>query len=145
MLGGELPPLFDMTPERRDEMIEKLAQRITKAGMGSPALIFLEMNKPLGRITGNTLHLFSPFLGVVIPNIDQYGYLLQDPVNLEMLIDRIQEIEEERGRQQKALREERKARARERKLRARGLLPPGAEAGETPPAAGDETGGKDES
>ncbi len=123
MSESQVPPLFDITPERRDKMIEDLAQRITRAGMGTPALLFLSGYQPLGRIGGNILHVFSPFIGVFIPNIDVYGYLLQDRVNLEILLDRIQEIEEERGRQQKAMREARKARARERKLRARGLSP----------------------
>jgi len=120
---GELPPLFDITPEKRDQMIEDLVQRITKAGMGTPAILFLSGYKPLGRLGGNALHIFSPFLGVFIPNIDAYGYLLQDPVNLEILIDRLEEIEDERVRQQRALREERRARARERRLRATGRGP----------------------
>ncbi len=141
-MEGQVPPLFDITPERRDEMIEDLAQRITKAGMGTPALLFLEAHKPLGRLAGNALHLFSPMLGVFLPSIDQYGYLLQDPQNLEILIMRLQEIEEERGRQQRALRAERKARAQARKMRAGGLDPwgrppeSGGGAESAPPAEG---------
>jgi len=118
-------------------MIENLAQRVTKAGMGSAALLFLSGYKPLGRLGGNALHLFSPFIGVFIPNIDAYGYLLQDPVNLDILLGRLEEIEEERGRQQKAMRNERKARARERKLRAHGLPPSGQPGGgDTQPSPG---------
>ncbi len=58
---SQIPPLFDLTPERRDQMIEGLAQRIVKAGMGSPALIFFESQRPLGRIAGSAIHIFSPF------------------------------------------------------------------------------------
>lgn len=124
MAGNEIPPLFEMTPERRDRMIEDLAQRVFKAGMATPAILFLEANKPLGRLAGNALHMFSPALGVFIPNIDQYGYLMQDKENIEILIDRLQELEDERVRQERALRQERRERARARKLRAKGLLPP---------------------
>lgn len=123
---GDQPYLFDITPQKRDEMIEFLVQKIVKAGMGTPAIMFLSGYKPLGRLGGNALHVFSPFIGVFIPNIDAYGYLLQDPVNLEILIDRLEEIEEERGCQQKALRNERRARAKDRKQRAQAALPPGA-------------------
>lgn len=127
-------------------MIENLAQRLVKAGMGTPALLFLIANKPLGRLGGNALHLFSPFVGVFIPDIDVYGYLLQDPTNLEIFVDRLQELEEERALQQRALRDERKARAKARKARARGLLPPEGPdgAGETPPPEGS-PGGDDKS
>lgn len=121
---SQIPPLFDLTAKRRDEIIEGLVQRIVKAGMGSPALIFLESQRPLGRMAGNVLHVFSPFIGVFLPSVDQYGHLLQDPVNLEIIVDRIQELEEERGRQQRALRAERKARAKERKMKAGGYSPP---------------------
>jgi hypothetical protein len=133
---SQMPPLFDLTPERRDAMIEGLVQRIVKAGMGSPALIFLESQRPLGRIGGNILHILSPFIGVFVPSIDQYGHLLQDPVNLEIIVNRLQELEEERGRQQRALRVERKARARERRLRARGEFPSGGGSGGGVGAAG---------
>jgi hypothetical protein len=109
-------------------MLEDVAQRIGRAGMGTPAMIFLESNKPFSRIAGNALHIVSPAIGVFLPNIDAYGALLQDRENVEMLISRLQEIEEERGQQQRALRAERKARARERKSRAKGLLT--SEAGE---------------
>jgi len=114
--------------------------------MGSAAILFLEAHKPLGRLAGNALHFFSPPIGVFLPTIDEYAYLLQEPENIEILLMRLQEIEEERGRQQKALRAERKARARERKMRARGLPSAGEEAGTPAPEAGtppDESGPKD--
>jgi len=121
-VGDQVSPLFEFTPEQRDKMLEDVAQRIARAGMATPAMIFLESNKPFSRIAGNALHIVSPAIGVFLPNIDAYGALLQDRENVEMLISRLQEIEEERGQQQRALRAERKARARERKSRAKGLL-----------------------
>lgn len=121
-MGDQVSPLFEFTPEQRDKMLEEVAQRIARAGMGTPAMIFLESNKPFSRMAGNALHIVSPAIGVFLPNIDAYGSLLQDRENVEILISRLQEIEEERGQQQRALRAERKARARERKARAKGLL-----------------------
>ena len=120
-MGDHVPPLYEFSPEQRDKMLEDVAQRIARAGMATPAMIFLESNKPFSRIAGNALHIVSPAIGVFLPNIDAYGALLQDRENVEMLISRLQEIEEERGQQQRALRAERKSRVRERKLRAKGL------------------------
>ncbi len=120
-MGDHVPPLYEFSPEQRDKMLEDVAQRIARAGMATPAMIFLESNKPFSRLAGNALHIVSPAIGVFLPNIDAYGALLQDRENVDMLIFRLEEIEEERGQQQRALRAERKARVRERKLRAKGL------------------------
>jgi len=120
---GDLPPLFDMTPEQRDQLIEAVAQKIMQFGMATPAILFLEAHKPLGRLAGNALHLFSPVLGTFVPTIDHYGVLLQDRENIEILISRLQEMEEERVRQERILRQERKARARARKMKILGFDP----------------------
>ena len=120
-MGDRVSPLYAFTPEQRDKMLEDVAQRVARAGMATPAIIFLESNKPFSRLAGNALHIVSPAIGVFLPNIDAYGALLQDRENVDMLIFRLEEIEEERGKQQRALRAERKARVRERKLRAKGL------------------------
>ncbi len=133
-----IDPLIDITPEQRDKMIEDVAQRIFKFGMATPAILFLEANKPLGRIAGNALHVLSPGLGVFFPNIDQYGFLLQDRINLEILIDRLMQLETERVNQERALRSERKARAKARKMRAQGLPTP--EDASAQPPAGDGPG-----
>ncbi|MEW6032027.1 MAG: hypothetical protein AB1645_03990 [Bacillota bacterium] len=125
-----MPPLFDMTPEQRDQIIESVAQRIFKLGMATPAMLFLEGHKHLGRIAGNTLHVLSPGLGVLFPMVDHYGQILQDKDAVMILVERLQELEEERVRQERALRQERRARALARKRRALGLDPePGPDAG----------------
>ncbi|MCL6581966.1 MAG: hypothetical protein K6U08_10245 [Firmicutes bacterium] len=140
----DLPPLDEITPERRDAIIERAAQWLCRAGLGAPAILFIEGNKPFSRIAGNALHLFSPILGVFVPDVDRYGYLLRDPENVEILVHRLQELEEERARQQRLLREERRARARERRLRLEQDRPEvggeAAPAGGTGTAPGDHDG-----
>jgi len=120
---GDLPPLFDITPEQRDKMIEDLAQKIFKLGMATPAILFLETHRPFSRIAGNALHVLSPALGTIVPLVDHYGVLLNDPKNLDILIDRLHEMEQERVKQERMLREERRARARARRLKLLGFDP----------------------
>ncbi|HCW50764.1 MAG TPA: hypothetical protein DGR79_01655 [Clostridiales bacterium] len=154
MAEGDLPPLFDITPEQRDKMIEDLAQKIFKLGMATPAILFLETHRPFSRIAGNALHVLSPALGTIVPLVDHYGVLLNDPKNLDILIDRLHEMEQERVKQERMLREERRARARARRLKLLGFDPdkpeePGADRPRQDPhggppgrrgqAAGDET------
>lgn len=123
MAEGDLPPLFEMTAQDRDRFIEDLAQRVFRLGMATPAILFLEANKPLGRLGANTLHLMSPALGVFIPSVDHYGVLFSNPENIDILISRLQEMEHERTAQERQLRQERKARAKARKMKILGFDP----------------------
>jgi len=117
------PPLLDISEEDRDKIIDKIAQWIMKAGMATPAILFLEAHKPLNRVAANVMHLTSPVFGVLAPLWDHYGVLLQDQENLEILISRLEEMEKERADQERALRAERRRRARERRLRILGFDP----------------------
>ena len=126
---NEQPPVFDIGPEQRDRMIEEVAQRIFRLGMATPAIIFLDGHRHLGRVAGNALHFISPGLGVFVPDIDHYGAVLQEKESIGILVDRLQELEMERVEQERALRKERKERARARKMKAREAT---REAGERP-------------
>lgn len=116
---NEQPPLYNISAEQRDRMIEEVAQRIFKLGMATPAIIFLDGHRHLGRIAGNTLHFFSPGLGVFVPEIDNYGAVLQEKESVGILVDRLQELEMERAEQERALRKERRERAQARRMKAR--------------------------
>jgi len=121
--GQVPPPLLDISEEDRDKIVEEIAQWIMKVGMGTPAILFLEAHKPLNRVAANLMHLTSPVAGILAPLWDHYGVLLQDKENLEVLISRLEELERERGEQERALRAERKKRARERRRRILGFDP----------------------
>ncbi len=116
---NEQPPLYNISAEQRDRMIEEVAQRIFKLGMATPAIIFLDGHRHLGRIAGNTLHFLSPGLGVFVPEIDNYGAVLQEKESVGILVDRLQELEMERAEQERALRKERRERAQARRMKAR--------------------------
>ena len=42
----------DLTPERAAELAEKMASWLVKRGLETPAVIFLEMHKPLAFLAG---------------------------------------------------------------------------------------------
>ncbi len=52
------------TAER--QRIEHILERIVKREMAGPAILFLESWKPLGAITGQSMHTLTPFVGVVM-------------------------------------------------------------------------------
>jgi hypothetical protein len=62
--------------------------------METPAILFLEMHKPLSFIASQglvtTSPLIAPFIG--IENVQIASQLLADRKNVELLIDRIEEL-----------------------------------------------------
>ena len=101
----------DVPPERRDEIIDYLARRVVQFGMETPAVAFLEMNKPVTWLASQLVAFFEPYIGIVSnPRlVGEIRTLMQDRSNIDRLQDRIEELAEEQRQQQ---REERQARRR---------------------------------
>ncbi|MCH8979385.1 MAG: hypothetical protein IH945_09125 [Armatimonadetes bacterium] len=58
-----------------------------------PAILFLEMHKPISRLAGNALIVFAPFVApfVGIDNVHNYSRMLMQPGNVEKLILRLEQ------------------------------------------------------
>lgn len=91
-------PLFDwdadLTPEDRDALIEKMAQRVERYGLYTPAILFLELNKPIAFLSSQAIILGSGALGPLfgMQNVQQVSKLLESRDNVERLIRRIEEL-----------------------------------------------------
>lgn len=81
-----------------EQLLEKAAQVIVKRGMEVPAILFLEMHKPLANLIGHavwvTMPVWAIFFGVATTN--KLGAILSDPEQIEMLIQRIEELSAKR-------------------------------------------------
>lgn len=78
----------DLTEQEEQELIEKLAREVGKRELEMPAVLFLEMNKPLSNLAGNAMIAFGPFIAPFI-GVDlagRIGSLLRKPGGLERLI-----------------------------------------------------------
>lgn len=53
-----------LSPEE-DAILEKIAGLIAKKGMTAPAIVFLEMHRPLNFLGGQMMHFLSPFMDMV--------------------------------------------------------------------------------
>jgi len=77
-----------------EALLEKVAQRIVQVGLEVPAILFLEMHKPLANLIGHavwvTLPVWSLFWGVA--TVNELGALISDPERIERLIQRIEEL-----------------------------------------------------
>lgn len=82
------------TPEEAEQVIERIASAIHRHRMETPAILFLEMHKPIsfmasqGLIVGTPL--IAPFAG--LENVQTLSRLLRDRDNVERLIQRIEEF-----------------------------------------------------
>lgn len=88
-----------MLAERHaEQLLEKAARIVVERGMEVPAILFLEMHKPLANLIGHaiwvTLPVWALFFGVATTNA--LGALLSDPEKIERLIQRIEELSAER-------------------------------------------------
>lgn len=82
----------------KDELVERIARRIVGMGLEVPALIFLEMNKPLGFIAGQSAILASGILGPIFgfSRIEEFADLFGNRERIEMLMERIEELSKEK-------------------------------------------------
>jgi hypothetical protein len=79
------------TQESGEELLHKLALVITQRGLVTPAIILLEVLKPLGFICGQVWLLVDPFLSTWTGNAGRdYAPLLEDRRNVERLLEALE-------------------------------------------------------
>ncbi len=85
--------LEPLSQEKEAEMIDQLADQISKRRMEVPATLFLEMHKPLAGIGSQALIAFSPFLApfVGIDNVNEWSRLIRNREAIDRLIERLEE------------------------------------------------------
>jgi hypothetical protein len=85
--------------DRQEQMIDRFTDWILARDLGAPALLFLEASKPLALIGSQMLLLCQPVLGYIGSTLGwfddhrvvaEYAELLEDPGNIERLLDRLE-------------------------------------------------------
>ncbi len=79
--------------ERSQQLIEQMTQQITRWGLTLPALLFLQVTRPLSFIGSQGLLLCQPLLSFFYdaPSISDYAGLLSDRANVDRLVARLAE------------------------------------------------------
>lgn len=82
---------------RRQQLIDRFARRIGALGMTAPAILFLEMHKPLAFLGAQLLWAAQPFLSVGLDDADlrDFAAIIEDRAGIEELIDRLESIDPE--------------------------------------------------
>jgi len=83
---------------RQAEVIEKLASAIIARRLEAPAVLFLELNRPLGFIFSQAAFFARPFLAFFMPagDVEAAAELLDDPTAIDRLVDRIGDLSSQR-------------------------------------------------
>jgi len=94
---------------RDDELIAKLADRVIDLGLSVPAILFLEMGKPLSYVGSQTMVFFAPVATALFPGdgFNRLARLFEKRDNVERLMQEIERREDERQMKERAARKSR--------------------------------------
>jgi hypothetical protein len=78
----------ELTDEEAEELIAKAAEQITRRGLAVPAILALEMHKPLAYLGSQAAVAFAPFIAPIAgyDRYHDYTRLLSKRQNVERLI-----------------------------------------------------------
>jgi len=76
----------------RESLLNKVAKYIQKKKWEMPAVLFIESHRPLSNIGAHGLIALSPFLVPFLgfDNVRNFTRLMQDPENVERLLQKIE-------------------------------------------------------
>jgi len=102
----------DLKGDFKDDeaILDVVATRITRRGLGVPAIFFLESSKPLSFLGSQVLVFFEPFVKTFfeVKNYERFCLLVEERENVEKLIQKIEDCEEKLREEKRQLKEERK-------------------------------------
>ncbi len=85
---------FVPTPEQR-ELVDKLVREVIRRRLVAPALVTLEMSRPLNFLSSQTLHFFNPMITAVTNSITSthLADMLEHRGSIEYLIQELENAE----------------------------------------------------
>jgi len=100
----------DISKEEREKLLDQLASKIVKWNMGVPGIMFFDSTKYLNRVGSQFLVFSSPIVDSIFPSweIDKFAAILEKRSSVEYLLDKIEELENEKRKKEKKIKEERK-------------------------------------
>lgn len=89
--------VYNNQSERDIIIIRRVADRIHRSGLVTPAVLFLELTKPLALIGSHVMIFFGPIINAFINTEGYYkaAELFEEPANVELLIREIEKLEDD--------------------------------------------------
>jgi hypothetical protein len=81
--------------EEQRPVVEALCAEVVRRRLTSPALIALEMSRPLNYVSAQLLHFFQPFLAAVADTAayDHFTRFLEQRGSIEYLVERLEALD----------------------------------------------------
>jgi hypothetical protein len=91
--------MADSDQVQSEQLIEHLTEQISRWRLTMPAILLLQVTRPLSFIASQGLLLCQPLLGFVYdaPRVADYAELLADRASMDRLVRRLEEEEHSRG------------------------------------------------
>jgi hypothetical protein len=88
----------EITVERREEVLNKIAQKVVDLRLTPVAIVMLESGKPLSFVGSQLMVFLQPVVTSLFPfhQYDEVAALLEERSNVEALIQKIEELEDGR-------------------------------------------------
>ena len=88
------PGPAEPTPEQK-EVVEKVCREIVRRHLTTPALLFLEMSRPLNYLGSQTLHFFQPFFSAFSDSQSpqRFAEFLEHRGSIEYICQRLDDLE----------------------------------------------------
>ena len=93
-----LPLILDEIPQdEQRELLEKIAMQVVKRRLTAPAILFLEMCKPLNFLGSQVLIALNPFVQAVFNTTEyqKFALIIEKDANVELLIRLMEELDGE--------------------------------------------------
>ncbi len=86
------PPGAAEPDERTADIVDRVCRSIVKRGMSTPALMALEMSRPLNFVAAQAMHIVQPAAELVLDteSFKQFALFLEQRGSIEYLCDRLQ-------------------------------------------------------
>lgn len=88
----------DIAPERREELLTRMAQRVVDMRLTPLAVVMLESSKPVSFVGSQLMVFLSPIVTSVFPfqSYDEVAALFEERENVERFIRKIEQLEDDR-------------------------------------------------
>jgi hypothetical protein len=90
------PPLAaDPSALESEALLDQLAAAVVQRRLETPAVFFLELNRPLAFLAGQAAHVLTPFFAplVGISKMREVSRLLDNPRSIDRLLERIEHLQ----------------------------------------------------
>lgn len=82
----------DLTDEETDRLLERVAAEVRRRRLETPAILALELHRPLAGLGSGALVVLAPFAGPLFgpDNVRDLSRLLRKKGNVEKLLERLE-------------------------------------------------------